>query len=137
MRLNDVGKIVEEEWLRTEEKRYEIELDFWVVMPNHFHGILLIANSRRDTACRTQSTSERFGKPLAGSIPTVLRAFKSASTRRVNELRGTPGAGLWQRNYWERIVRDQQELDLIRAYIQDNPARWHQDKLFMAVRHLL
>lgn len=131
MQLNDAGKIVEEEWLKTAEKRYEIELDLWVVMPNHFHGIILIDDHRRGTTCRAQSTPERFGKPVTGSIPTIMRAFKSASARRVNQLRRTPGESLWQRNYWEHVIRNQQELDMIREYIQNNPIRWLQDKLYV------
>jgi REP element-mobilizing transposase RayT len=51
-------------------------------------------------------------------------------TKRVNELRGIPGAKLWQRNYWEHIIRDESDLNRIREYIQTNPARWEKDTLF-------
>jgi len=53
---------------------------------------------------------EQFGKPVSGSLPTIVRAFKSAVTKRINEIRQTPGIKLWQRNYWERIIRNKNEL---------------------------
>jgi len=72
---------------------------------------------------------ERFGKPVPGSIPTIIRAFKSVTTRRINILRGTPGEVVWQRNYYEHIIRTERALDAIRAYIRMNPQRWEQDSL--------
>ena len=127
MRLNEVGRIVSREWIRTAEIRTEIELDAWVVMPNHFHAILVIAD-RRGTA-RRAPTVEQFGRPVSGSVPTIVRSFKSAVTKRVNELCHTPGTPLWQRNYWERIIRNEREWNRIREYIQNNPIQWELDKL--------
>jgi hypothetical protein len=60
-----------------------------------------------------------------------MRSFKSAATKRVNESRQTPGAKLWQRNYWEHIIRNETELNRIREYIQNNPAQWEMDRLFV------
>ena len=127
MRLNEAGRTGVNEWLKTAEIRDEIELDEWVVMPNHFHGIVVIANGRG--TARRAPTVERFGQPVSGSIPTIVRSFKSAATKRINELRQTPGAKLWQRNYWEHIIRDESELGHIREYIRNNPAQWELDKL--------
>jgi len=73
---------------------------------------------------------EQFGRPVSGSIPTIIRSFKSAVTKRINELRQTPGAKLWQRNYWEHIVRNEPELNRIREYIQNNPTQWEWDRLY-------
>jgi putative transposase len=67
---------------------------------------------------------ERFGHPVAGSVPTIVRSFKSATTRRINQLRGTPGGALWQRGYLERVIRDAADLQRIRRYIVENPSRW-------------
>jgi len=67
-------------------------------------------------------------RPVApGSLGSVVRAFKSASSRGINRIRGTPGAPVWQRNYYERIIRDEDELGRIRQYIRDNPAKWAGD----------
>jgi putative transposase len=105
MVLNDAGRIVADEWIKTVEIRNNIELDEWVVMPNHFHGILVI-NECRGTA-RRAPTVEEFGKPVPGSIPTIIRSFKSAVTKRINELRNSPGEKVWQRNYYEHIIRNE------------------------------
>ena len=134
MVLNDAGWLVCDEWIKTAKIRDEIQLDKWVVIPNHFHSILIITRrgtARRDLKeCESQlgtarraPTIEQFGKPVTGSVPTIIRAFKSAVTKRINELRRTPGARLWQQNYWEHIIRKESELNEIRQYIQNNPAQ--------------
>ena len=137
MRLNAHGRIVAEEWHRTERIRDHVALDAFVVMPNHVHGIIGITvdpdghgpNERRGTARRAPTgTNRRFGQPRPGSLPTIVRAFKSAATRRINQHRGTPGASVWQRNYYEHIVRGRRDLERIRRYIRTNPARWHRDR---------
>jgi len=126
MMLNAEGQIVAEEWIKTAEIRNNIELDEWVVMPNHFHGILVI-NECRGTA-RRAPTVEQFGKPVPNSIPTIIRSFKSAVTKRINKLRNSPGAKIWQRNYYEHIIRNEDELNRIREYITNNPLKWEFDK---------
>lgn len=129
MRLNDAGRVVADEWLKTAEIRTEIELDAWVVMPNHFHGILVIADCRGDRrVARTIRPVAPTG-PQPRSVGAVMAGFKSAVTKRINQLRQSPGAKLWQRNYWEHIVRNEPELNRIREYIRNNPARWELDKL--------
>ncbi len=130
MRLNEMGKITAIEWENTSVLRPNIELDEWVVMPNHFHGIIIILDGR-GTARRAPTAVEQFGKPVSGSIPTIIRSFKSAVTKRINEYRQMVGAKLWQRNYWERIIRNETELNHIREYIHNNPDSWEQDKLFV------
>jgi putative transposase len=76
----------------------------------------------------TETRLEQFGKPVAGSIPTIVRSFKAAVTKRINEYRGTPGAIIWQRNYYEHIIRNEDDLEAIREYIVMNPLRWHLDR---------
>ena len=71
---------------------------------------------------------ERFGKPTSNSIPTIIRGFKSSVTRRVNELRGTPGSPVWQRNYYEHVIRNEIDLEEIRQYIGNNPFKWLEDE---------
>lgn len=125
MQMNDAGNIVRQCWDAIPIHFPRIEIDELVVMPNHIHGIVVIDG--RGTACRAP-TVERFGQPISGSIPTVMRSFKSAVTKRINEMYGSPGARLWQRNYWEHIIRNEDELNRIRQYIIDNPARWEIDR---------
>jgi len=65
---------------------------------------------------------------VSGSLPSIVRAFKSAATKRINRLLGTPGRPVWQRNYYEHIIRNDKGLNRIRQYIADNPGRWHLDR---------
>jgi len=127
MIANQVGRIVEGEWLKTPVLRPYVVLDEFVVMPNHFHAILQIVSEGRGTA-RRAPTTERFSRPVSGSLPTIIRSFKSATTNRINELRSAPGAPLWQRNYYEHVIRDEDELHRIREYILTNPLRWELDR---------
>lgn len=75
-----------------------------------------------------KSKIARFGKPIAGSLGIIIGSFKSIVTKRVNELRGTPGKPFWQRNYWEHGIRTDKELDRIREYIKMNPMMWEEDE---------
>ena len=113
MQLNEFGQIAQEEWMKTALIRGEIELGEFVIMPNHFHGIIWIVD----------------GKPVVGSIPTIVRAFKSAVSRRINLARCTPGKPVWQRNYWEHIIRDEKDLLNTQTYILNNPAQWENDEM--------
>lgn len=134
MRLNELGKIVADQWLQTAVIRRGIILDAWVVMPNHFHGIVMITEAdvglRRGTA-RRAPTAEHFSMPVAGSLPTIVRSFKSAATKYINQWRQTPGAPVWQRNYWEHVVRNETDLHEIRQYIVNNPRLWTADALYV------
>jgi len=125
MRLNALGEIVREEWEKTATIRAEIELGSYVIMPNHFHGNIWIIEGRG--TARRAPTVEQFGKPVAGSIPTILRAFKSAVTARINQIRKTPGVAVWQRNYYEHVIRNEDDLQAIHLYIAANPTNWPDD----------
>lgn len=127
IRLNECGQIVVEEWLKTEVIRREIILDEYIVMPNHFHAIVII-----QAACRgdwpVAPTSPRAHGPKPESLGALMVGFKSSVTKRINELRQTPGAPVWQRNYYEHVIRDENDLNSIREYIAYNPARWAEDE---------
>jgi putative transposase len=128
-RLNEYGMAIHDEWLKTAELRENVELDASMIIPNHFHGNVVITDGR-GTARR--APTEEFGKPVAYFVPTIIRAFKSASTKRINEIRSTPGAPVWQRNYYEHVVRNETELNAIRQYIRSNPANWTTDENYRA-----
>jgi len=127
MQLNPLGQVALECWMSLPQHFNQVSTDQVVVMPNHVHGIVWIVEDGRGTACRAPTT-ERFAHPVSGSIPTIIRSFKSAVAKRINQLRNTPGAPVWQSNYYERVVRDEKELDAIRLYIVDNPANWSEDE---------
>ncbi|MGI6604111.1 MAG: transposase [bacterium] len=137
MQLNDWGVITERCWTEIPSHFPNVALDAFVVMPNHVHGIIVIRKRNAPVGARhavpLQSTGifqtciEQFGRPVSGSIPTIIRSFKAAVTRQINELRGTPGVPIWQRNYYEHVIRDEESLDRIREYVAGNPAQWDQD----------
>jgi putative transposase len=159
VRLNAFGQAVAETWLWLGTQYGYVELDEWVVMPNHLHGIVVITDTDNGRPAdgggvgggsRTAPTvigatgggggvgggSRTAPTVIASAAPTVKRkplgrligAFKTVSTKRINEYRGTPGVVVWQRNYYEHIIRDECSLNRIRAYIAANPLRWHLDR---------
>jgi putative transposase len=129
MQLNEYGHLVEAEWLKTANIRDNIELDAFVIMPNHFHGILAIVdNCSRGTArCAPTFANRQFGKIMSASLPAIVRSFKSAVTRRINELRSASNMPVWQRNYYEHVIRNEDDLAEIREYITNNPQKWDLD----------
>ncbi|MDT7973589.1 MAG: transposase [Armatimonadota bacterium] len=128
MHLNELGKIVWEEWFRSAEIRQEIELlpDEFVAMPNHVHGIVWIVEFPVGAHGRAPLHHAPLQR-LPRSLASFIAGFKSATTKRINALRGTPSAPVWQRNYYEHIIRDEKSLNRIRQYIAENPLRWHLD----------
>ncbi len=133
MVLNEYGEIVREEWFRTTQMRPYVELfeDEFVVMPNHVHGIIWIVEPNVGAQRRCAPPKPGGVTPnnvASGSLGAIIRSFKSAVTRRINVLRGTSGARVWQRNYWEHIIRNERALNAIRRYILYNPDRWAWDR---------
>jgi len=128
MTVNEVGQRVRACWEAIPAHFPSVELDEFVVMPNHVHGILLIKQHPSDAPFSgAPGNAESFGRPVAGSLPTILRSFKAAATREFRTVLARPELTLWQRNYYEHVVRDEDALNRIRQYIIDNPARWEFD----------
>ena len=147
-----IQAIIERVWERLTGQAGQARVHEFVVMPNHVHAILWMASASAVGAQHSEMVNQRvpFGHvdrqphtddiagaaPLhpgpriivaPGSLAAIVRTFKSRSTRLINRSRRTPGAPVWQRNYYERIIRDDEELAAIREYIRDNPARWDED----------
>jgi REP element-mobilizing transposase RayT len=127
VRLYEAGQIVIEEWLKTARLKPYVRIDEFVVMPNHFHGILAVVKENEGTARRAPTVRE-FGRPVAGSLSSIIGAFKSTVARRINSSKGTPGAPVWQRNFYEHVIRDETSLNRIREYIINNPLSWELDQ---------
>ena len=124
MALNQYGRVVARCWEQLNREYARVKLDRWVVMPNHLHGIIAIDVIGRGGSRTAPTTDMDEPKPLG----RLVGSFKTVSTKQINILRGTPSTLLWQRNYYERIIRDDDELDRIRCYIEDNPAMWEMDR---------
>jgi REP element-mobilizing transposase RayT len=136
MRLSAIGEIVRDEWLKSEELRDNIQLDEWIIMPNHIHGIIKIKERSVETARRAVSFSndgvsfstegdknqhrKRTLKP--NSIGSIIGQFKSICTKRIR-MKGNKYFK-WQDRYYDHIIRDEKELNLIRYYIRINPIRF-------------
>ncbi|MEK7279529.1 MAG: transposase [Nitrospirota bacterium] len=126
MQSNEFGHIVEMEWLKTPIIRSNIALDGFVVMPNHFHGIMVI-NECRGVLQYAPTRQHEFRSP-SQTIGAIIRGFKSAATKTINELRDTLGLPVWQRNFFEHIIQKEEELYRIREYINNNPLQWAEDE---------
>jgi putative transposase len=165
MRCNDYGLMVNEEWLKTSEIRKNVVLDEFVVMPNHFHGIIVLHQQaiqsieehqydrtilRRNISGLPEKATHRVAAdvsndqlgarsngPASGSIGAIVGQFKSIVSKRINRLRGTPGDPIWQRDYYDHIGRNPKDLDRIRRYIRNNPLKWELDSEYSKTQYPL
>lgn len=140
MVLNNIGKNVENIWYSLPQ-HHPIELDTFQIMPNHIHLIIQIvgvvraqpafSDARNQTGIARNAPTEcgqtKFGHVVAGSLPCVIRSFKSETTKQIRRLIHKPDITIWQRNYYEHIVRNELELNKIREYITSNPLGWERD----------
>ena len=106
-----VSDAVSRVWRELPSRFPAVELDHFIIMPNHVHGLLWIAD---------------VSEPQRESLGAIIGAFKSLAPREVNAMLKRKGS-LWQRNYYERVVRNEAELNAIRRYIDENPLRWALD----------
>ncbi|HUK56276.1 MAG TPA: transposase [Nitrospiria bacterium] len=122
MVLNDAGRIVERVWKDLPARFPSVELDAFALMPNHVHGILALVGAGLALPDKQGAASS------APTLGDVVRTFKSMSAIRVNRLLSCSGQPFWQRNYYEHIIRNDDELNRTREYIQGNPANWSMDE---------
>ena len=124
MHLNPAGEIVKEEWLNTARVRPHITLDAFVVTPNHIHGIIMMGKPLVGATRRVAPTRG----PVSGSVGAIIGQFKSITTKRLSALKNPFEGAIWQRNYYEHIVRHEDALRRIRGYIFLNPQKWKKDR---------
>jgi len=136
MRLNDAGEMVERWWQKLAEKFVQVELDEHVTMPNHFHRIIVIVDHTRAAAMSMRSCDEFNAANLPGKLVTLGEIVQWFKTMTTNEfIRGVKESGrqqfdrkLWQRGYFEHVIRKQKSLNNIRRYIRANPLMWPHDR---------
>jgi REP-associated tyrosine transposase len=151
MLLNDAGQMVHRIWNDSPVKYSGIEIDEFVLMPNHFHGIIVIVGTQFIAPCDCDTTNRNKNRGVMNHAPTennatnngqmkqgaimsvpaigeIVRAFKAHCTYAINQIRNTTGHPVWQRNYYEHIIRNDQSLQKIRQYITNNPAKWADDE---------
>jgi REP element-mobilizing transposase RayT len=122
MRLNNFGVIVAATWEWLETQYPYVELGTWIIMPKHFHGILILRDDPGCGGSRTAPTD--FKRKTLGRL---IGVFKTVSTKQINLHRTTQVSLIWQRDFYEHIIRNQQDLERIWLYIQSNPCHWHRD----------
>ncbi len=128
LELNVFGDIVAQVWSGLPRSFSGLELDEFVVMPNHFHGILRLTGHVPQVQEWPLQGLPKGTQP--GSVGAIVQNFKSISTRRINQIRATPGNRVWHRNYYERIIPDNLARSNIRRYILNNPRSWREDKFY-------
>ncbi|MGK7877679.1 MAG: transposase [Xenococcaceae cyanobacterium] len=131
MILNQFGEIVNNIWKSLENKYPRITLDEFVIMPNHIHGILVIENSGEAItdpnlvgAIHELPLHKKRRKML---LPKAIGYFKMNAAKRINQIRNIQGQPVWQKNYYEHIIRNEFALEKIREYIVNNPRKWNED----------
>jgi putative transposase len=125
MRLNQYGIIADSVWQEIPLHYPDINNSIFIVMPNHIHGLISFQEFKR------AGFVNRWGKPAPTrpfTLSEIVRAFKTYSSRRINQLRNTPGVHIWQRGYYEHIIQSEQEYHQIGEYILFNPAKWESDR---------
>ena len=136
MILNEYGKIVVSEWKNTQNIRKNVQLDEFVVMPNHIHGIVIIDHNDGRGVSHTPSLKDyntkdqgvyqyaptiKFKSP-SNNLGAIVRGFKSAATNQINQMESQI-IFEWQKNYYERVIRNEDELNKIRKYVFENPTK--------------
>lgn len=178
MKLSPLGEIAYYQWLHLPKRFSNINLDTFVIMPNHIHGIIIIIKNNNPTPRRGEAGENRHGSPpkipispvypeimflacegspdlsnrvssqalksnsfpptispsphgtVPGSISAIIQNYKSLTSRKINTLLRSKNNAVWQRNFYEHIIRDETDYDRIVEYIDNNPISWSDDKYF-------
>jgi putative transposase len=138
MERNDFGAVIQRHWLALPQRFPTVRLDAFVIMPNHVHGIILLTESAGTDPTRSfPNATEVISYPKEGGgtpplqkprLGSVLGYFKHEAAKEINVLRRTPCLPVWQRGYFERVIRDEDGLRLAREYVYNNPLRWSIDR---------
>ena len=139
IQLNSFGNIVNQLWGQLSVHFPNVEIDAAVIMPNHFHGIIVITNSR-GLVSKPLVSKPLVSKPsinyetqafyqLKTQLGEIIAYFKYQTTKLINQQRDLQGTKIWQRNYYEHIIRNQKSLEFLREYILNNSLQWEIDQL--------
>ena len=133
MHLNVFGNIADTCWKEIPQHFSHAALHEFVIMPNHIHGVLVLdENAEKVGARHCRATTPQFGVTIPGGLAAVIGAYKSIVARRINEVRDSLGTPVWQRNYFEHIVRNEDEWGRIAQYIENNPECWESDDEYVS-----
>jgi REP element-mobilizing transposase RayT len=119
--LLPAGAELHQQILNTSRVRGDVIVDEYVIMPNHLHIILLIVSATTD------DVYNKFSKPKASSVSSIIGNIKSYASREIRKLPGFADQEIWQRKFHDRVIRNERELQYYRQYIRDNPGQWLED----------
>ena len=146
MNLNEYGQLVMKCWETIPGHFPHVRTDEFIIMPNHVHGIVFVNNCRGEVSSPDSiiiKSTQQGGEPSGGAgtsegveapplrkitLGRIVAYFKYQTAKQINQNRNTPGTPVWQRNYYEHIIRDEKELQAIREYIRYNPLNWDEDE---------
>ncbi len=128
MQLSPYGKTVLFNWSILPKRYQNVALDNFIVMPNHVHGIIVLKDSPEINY--TESDKLALRKSKIHPLSEIVRGLKTFSARRINQMRYLTGVSVWQRGYYEHIIRNEESLGAIRQYIINNPLLWGKDELY-------
>lgn len=131
MKVNELGRKVQAVWDDLPVHYPHVATDVFVVMPNHVHGVVVLRAGLGSDHAEMRAGFKPAPTARHG-LSEIVRAFKTFSARRINEFRETSGAPVWQRNYYEHVIRDDADYNRIAEYIANNPQRWAEDTLYPA-----
>lgn len=123
--LNENGRMVGS-IIESLPGHHQVDLGPYQIMPNHIHMILFLNNNGGEGIARNAPT--KFGHIKSGSLPCIIRSFKSESTKEIRRLINNLKFNVWQRNYYEHIIRNEKEFDKISWYVINNPGMWNRDR---------
>jgi putative transposase len=129
MKLNDLGETVKMVLLDLTQHYRHVEIDEFVIMPNHIHFIIILHDTV-EAGWKPAPTIKRHG------VPEIVRGFKTFSARHINQTRNTLGIPVWQRNYYEHVIRNDDDLNQTREYVTQNPLQWELDEENPSMRKL-
>ena len=124
MQLNDAGHMVKRWWNELDQKFPNVVMDEFIVMPNHVHGIIVITDNKATVpvgAIHELPLQNNWKQRRIITLPKIIGYFKMNTAKRINQLNQRSGQPVWQRNYYERVIRSEDKLNRIRQYISDNP----------------
>jgi REP element-mobilizing transposase RayT len=146
MKLNLLGQYAYKQWKQIPQRFENVELNEFVIMPNHIHGIIVIVSGRGEglenshnfppkstfsnpSSLHDQGTPQ-FNGTVPGSIGAIIQNFKSGTSRKINAMPDMTNVKIWHSNYYDHIIRDEEDYSRIADYIRENPSHWEKDELY-------
>jgi putative transposase len=133
--LNELGQIIDTCWKAIPAHFVRVMIDESIIMPDHIHGILQIDSEDAAVPQAVRASISRFSQPQSGSLGSIVRSFKAAVTRNHHRSQLYAGDSLWQRGFYERVLRNNEEYQAIRHYIAWNPVRWSDRRPSVSPHH--